>query len=246
MDPPAVLMRGVTKRYGDFAALDGLDLRIAAGELYGLLGPNGAGKTTAIRVLTGLQRATSGEVRVLGHAPDDPDVRPLVGYMPQETALYLDLTVNENLALFGRLYGMPDRDREARVRELLDFVELSTWGDAQLAKLSGGMKHRASLAAALMPRPKLLVLDEPTVGVDPELRAGFWARFDRMREDGTTILLTTHYMDEARRCQRVGLMQRGKLLREGSPADIMREAGVDNMEDAFLKLASRRLSEVGA
>ena len=235
----ALLLEDVVKTYGSFRALDGLTLHVDEGELYGLLGPNGAGKTTAIRVLTGLQRATSGRVEVLGRAPTDPEVRPLVGYMPQETALYPDLTVRENLRLFGRLYGMPRDRREARIDELLDFVDLKDWDRHVVTQLSGGMKHRASLAAALLPRPRLLVLDEPTVGVDPELRAGFWKRFDGMRKDGTTILLTTHYMDEARRCQRVGLVRKGRLIAEGKPEDIVRGAGAADLEDAFMKLSGR-------
>jgi ABC-2 type transport system ATP-binding protein len=238
--PDAIVFEDVVKAYGRFHALDGLGFRVREGEMYGLLGPNGAGKTTAIRILTGLQRATAGRVEVLGRKPSDPEVRPLVGYMPQETALYLDLTVRENLALFGSLYGMDRGEREKRIADLLEFVELTKWADELITKLSGGMKHRASLAAALLPKPRLLVLDEPTVGVDPELRAGFWERFDRMGREGTTILLTTHYMDKARRCARVGLVRRGKLLTEGAPAAIMASAGVDNLEDAFLKLAGRR------
>ena len=229
----------VAKAYGSFRALDGLSLRVREGELYGLLGPNGAGKTTAIRVLTGLLRATSGEVEVLGHAPADPAVRPLVGYMPQETALYPDLTVRENLQLFGRLYGLGKAERETRIDELLRFVDLQRWDRAVVTTLSGGMKHRASLAAALLPRPRLLVLDEPTVGVDPELRASFWAQFDDMRRDGTTILLTTHYMDEARRCGRVGLVRKGRLIAEGAPDEVVRDAGAADLEDAFLRLAGR-------
>ncbi len=235
----AVVFEDVVKAYGKFHALDGLAFRVREGEMYGLLGPNGAGKTTAIRILAGLQRATSGRVEVLGRKPSDPEVRPLVGYMPQETALYLDLTVRENLDLFGSLYGMSREARAKRIDDLLEFVELTRWADELITKLSGGMKHRASLAAALLPKPRLLVLDEPTVGVDPELRAGFWQRFERMGREGTTILLTTHYMDEARRCARVGLMRRGRLLAEGSPAEIMAAAGVDNLEDAFLRLAGR-------
>ena len=235
----AVVFENVVKKYGKFAALDGLTFRIREGELYGLLGPNGAGKTTAIRVLTGLQRATSGKVTVLGHAPTDEDVRPLVGYMPQETALYPDLTVRENMELFGRLYGLPSDEMGARIDKLLQFVELEKWQSALITKLSGGMKHRTSLAAALLPKPRLLVLDEPTVGVDPELRASFWHHFTNLRQEGTTILLTTHYMDEARRCERVGLVRSGKLITEGPPDDILRQTGTASLEDAFLKLAGR-------
>jgi ABC-2 type transport system ATP-binding protein len=243
MEPsPAIHFSEVTKRFGKFTALDGLSLRIEQGELYGLLGPNGAGKTTAIRVLTGLLVPTSGTAKVLGFRPTDPKVRPLVGYMPQETALYVDLTVRENLRLFGRLYGM-DRDaRESRIAEMLEFIELEKWADAVIANLSGGMKHRASLAAALLPKPRLLVLDEPTVGVDPELRSSFWERFHAMDRDGTTILLTTHYMDEALQCRRVGLIRAGKLLLEGTPSEVMDRAGARTMEEAFLRLASRHAS----
>ncbi|HWH07987.1 MAG TPA: ABC transporter ATP-binding protein [Candidatus Thermoplasmatota archaeon] len=241
----AVVFDDVVKRYGDFAALDGLTLRIREGELYGLLGPNGAGKTTAIRLLTGLQRATAGRVEVLGHAPTVEAVRPLVGYMPQETALYPDLTVRENLELFGRLYGMPRAQMRARVDDLLGLVDLRERQRAVVSKLSGGMKHRASLAAALLPRPRLLVLDEPTVGVDPELRASFWAHFAHLRGEGTTILLTTHYMDEARRCARVGLVRRGRLIAEGAPADLLRETRTQSLEDAFLALAGRRQEAMG-
>lgn len=240
----AIVCEDVVKRYGSFTALDGLSFHVEEGELYGLLGPNGAGKTTAIRILAGLQRATSGRVEVLGHAPSDAAVRPLIGYMPQETALYLDLTVRENLRLFGRLYGMGGAKLEARIDELLAFVDLSKWDRALITKLSGGMKHRTSLAAALLPKPRLIVLDEPTVGVDPELRAGFWKQFDDMRRDGTTILITTHYMDEARRCERVGLIRQGRLIAEGAPADIVRGAGAADLEAAFLKLAGRGNAEV--
>jgi ABC-2 type transport system ATP-binding protein len=235
-----VMFDKVEKTFPDLKALDGLSFSVKEGELYGLLGPNGAGKTTAIRIITGLQRASGGTVEVLGHRPQDPKLRPMVGYMPQETALYLDLTVRENLDLFGRLYGIDKEERQKRIVDLLDFVDLGARADNVITELSGGMKHRASLAAALLPKPKLLVLDEPTVGVDPELRASFWERFARMRKDGTTIMITTHYMDEARHCERVGLMSQGKLIAEDTPAEIMKEAKVDNLEDAFLALAGRK------
>jgi len=222
-----------------------MTFQIKQGELYGLIGPNGAGKTTSIRVLTGLQQASSGEVKVLGYRPQDPAVRPLVGYMPQETALYVDLTVRENLELFGRLYGLKRNALRERIDDLLGFVDLTKWADQVVTQLSGGMQHRASLAAALLPKPRLLVLDEPTVGVDPELRATFWQRFSDMQKDGTTILITTHYMDEAMRCERVGLVNHGRLIAEGSPAELIKRAGVKTLEDAFLKLAGRN-QEVAA
>lgn len=240
MPAEAVDFSKVVKTYDTFRALDELTFSIHEGELYGLIGPNGAGKTTAIKVLTGLRKATSGKATVLGYAPQDTAVRPLVGYMPQETALYLDLSVRENLELFGRLYDIEKGALTSRIEELLAFVNLSDWADKVITELSGGMQHRASLAAALLPKPKLIVLDEPTVGVDPELRATFWQRFADMQKEGTTILITTHYMDEAMRCERVGLVNHGKLIAEGKPEELIRKAGVKTLEDAFLKLAGRK------
>ena len=237
----AVRFRDVSKTYGkSFTALNGLSFSIKKGELYGLIGPNGAGKTTSIRVLTGLTQASGGEVSVLEHKPQDKAVRSLVGYMPQETALYLDLTVRENLQLFGRLYDMDRQSLNTRIDDLLAFVNLSDQADQVITELSGGMQHRASLAAALLPKPKLLVLDEPTVGVDPELRANFWQRFQKMQDEGTTILITTHYMDEAMRCERVGLVNHGKLIAEGSPQDLILRTGTKTLEEAFLALAGRK------
>ncbi|HEY2003692.1 MAG TPA: ABC transporter ATP-binding protein [Candidatus Saccharimonadia bacterium] len=237
----AVVFRDVTKTFNKtFRALDGLTFSIKRGELYGLIGPNGAGKTTSIRVMTGLVSAGGGQVSVLGLQPNDPAVRSHVGYMPQETALYLDLTVRENLELFGRLYDMDKKYLKARIKELLEFVNLTDWADKVITELSGGMQHRASLAAALLPKPKLLILDEPTVGVDPELRATFWDRFRSMQAEGTTILITTHYMDEAMRCERVGLVNHGRLIAEDAPAELIRKTGTKSLEDAFLKLAGRK------
>ncbi|HEY6737175.1 MAG TPA: ABC transporter ATP-binding protein [Candidatus Saccharimonadia bacterium] len=240
MKTAAVVFDNVVKRYDKFVALDGMNFSIKRGELYGLIGPNGAGKTTSIRVLTGLQRATSGTVSVLGYRPQDPAVRTRVGYMPQETALYVDLTLRENLELFGRLYDIERAALKARIADLLQFVSLTDWADKIITDLSGGMQHRASLAAALLPQPELLVLDEPTVGVDPELRATFWERFAEMQKSGTTILITTHYMDEAMRCERVGLVNHGRLIAEGSPAELIKTSRTKTLEDAFLALAGRK------
>jgi len=235
----AIRIEGLRKRFGNFEALRGFDLAIPAGEIYGLIGPNGAGKTTAIRIMAGLLRPTSGNVRVLGQDAGDHALRRQVGYMPQETALYNDLTVQENLDHFGRLFGMSRTGRQERIDELLDFVGLEERRRSLVGELSGGMRHRTSLAAALMPRPRLLILDEPTVGVDPELRQAFWERFAAMQREGTTILLTTHYMDEARRCSRVGFLHEGRLAAEGTPQEILEATATDNLEDAFLATIRR-------
>lgn len=235
-----VTFSGVVKKFDGFKALNGLSFSIDEGGLYGLIGPNGAGKSTAIRIMTGLIKATNGEIDVLGFQPQDAEVRPLVGYMPQETALYQDLTVRENLEFFGKLYSISKNDLKKRIADLLDFVELSRWDKMIIANLSGGMKHRTSLAVALLSKPRLLVLDEPTVGIDPELRASFWQRFEDMRSDGTTILLTTHYMDEAKRCEKIGLINHGRLIAEGTPDGLLELTKTKNLEDAFLSLTRRK------
>ena len=236
----AVEFRDVVKRFGDVVALDGLTLSIPKGEVYGLLGPNGSGKTTAIRILTGLERAQSGTVRALGIEAPDRQLNMRFGYMPQETALYGDLTVRENMELFGELYGM-DRERLARrMDELLRLTDLAPRRDAVVHTLSGGMRHRTSLAIALLHEPELLLLDEPTVGVDPELRASFWGYFNDLAARGITVLITTHYMDEARNCGRIGFLRRGRLIAEGTPRAVMDEADTDDLETAFLRLAGRR------
>lgn len=237
---PAVEFHHVVKRYNGFAALDGLTLSIRRGEVYGLLGPNGSGKTTAIRVLTGLAKATEGKARALGRDVPDRALATRIGYMPQETALYQDLTVRENLELFGDLYGMPREAFQRRKDELLKLVDLDRWENAVVHTLSGGMRHRTSLVAALLHDPELLILDEPTVGVDPELRATFWGYFDDLAARGVTVLITTHYMDEARNCGRIGLLRRGQLIAEGTPKEVMEDAGTDDLEVAFLRLAGRK------
>jgi ABC-2 type transport system ATP-binding protein len=208
----------VGKRFGSFEALRGLSLAVEEGEVFGLLGPNGAGKTTAIRILAGLEAATRGEARVFGLRVPNADARAWLGYMPQETALYRDLTVRQNLDLFGALQGLGPAERAERIRDLLAWVQLAGWADAPVRDLSGGMQHRTSLAAALLHEPRLLILDEPTVGVDPELRASFWEQFHAMAEEGTTILLTTHYMDEAQHlADRVAVIAAGQIVAEGTP-----------------------------
>jgi ABC-2 type transport system ATP-binding protein len=234
----AVIVRGLVKVFDGLRAVDDLDLTIEKGEVYGLLGPNGAGKTTVIRILVGLIKQTSGDARVLDRPAGEKELANRTGYMPQELALYDMLTVDENLDLFADLYEMERSRIEPRKLEVLRFVALEDRRDSIVYQLSGGMRHRASLAVALLHEPELLFLDEPTVGVDPELRAGFWENFGRLKASGTTVIITTHYMDEARHCDRVGLMHRGRLVAEGPPDEVVARAGARDLEEAFLKLAT--------
>lgn len=233
-------MRAVdlVKCFGAIRALDGLSLEVRPGEKYGLLGPNGSGKTTLIRSFVGLIAPDSGEVRVFGEPVPSPLVTNRVGYMTQSAALYEDLTVRENLLFFARLFGVSG-SAVARVREVLDLVDLTSRADSPVRTLSGGMRQRASLATALVHEPGLMLLDEPTVGVDPELRLTLWDHFDRLNAQGKTFLISTHVMDEAERCGRVGLLRAGRLLAEGSPRELKERAGASTLEEAYLWHAAR-------
>ncbi len=228
---------GLRKEFPGLVAVDSLDLRIGKGVLYGLIGPNGSGKTTVIKMLVGLLRPTSGTAQILGERIPISTNLPSLGYMPQETAIYTDMTVRENLEFFGGLYSMPKDVLKKREQELLCMVDMEPRGDDLVSHLSGGMRHRTSLACALIHNPTVLFLDEPTVGVDPELRAGFWEFFHKLKEEGRTVILTTHYMDEAVRCDVVGMMRNGRLIAEGSPAELMLRSGTNNLEDAFLSFS---------
>ncbi len=232
----AISVRHLTKRFGDTVALDGVTLDVPTGQVLGLLGPNGAGKTTLIRILLGLTRLTSGEAELLGRPAGSRDVRPRVGYMPQDLAVYVDLSVEENVELFGRLYGIHGTRLRAREEEVLELVQLSDRQRSVVAELSGGMRRRVSLAAALVADPDLLLLDEPTVGVDPELRAEFWEFFHRLTDRGKTVVLTTHYLEEANRADRVVFLHGGTVLAYGAPAELKHRTGTENLEDAFLHL----------
>ena len=228
---PIVTTSGLTKRYGSAPALEGVSLEVGAGEAFGLLGPNGAGKTTLIRAIAGLVTPDGGSVTVLGRRMPDIDVLARVGYMTQAPALYADLTVEENVRFFGRIHGVT-----GDVSEVLAFVDLASKRRAVVSTLSGGMRQRTSLACALVHGPALLLLDEPTVGVDPQLRVQLWDRFREMAERGTTIIVSSHVMDEAERCQRLGLVLGGRLLDEGSADELRARNGVASLEDAFLRL----------
>ena len=230
----AVDVENVVKSFGTLKALDNVTLRVRQGEIYGLLGPNGAGKTTLIRSIVGLVVPESGTVTVLGRTMPDLDILGRVGYMTQAAALYPDLSVEENLRFFAAISGA-----DSNVDEALKLVELDQRRKSVVATLSGGMRQRCSLACALVHRPRLLLLDEPTVGVDPQLRVQFWDHFRDLAAAGSTIVVSSHVMDEAERCQRLGLIRFGRLLGEGSPNELRSAAGTNNLEEAFLKLSGR-------
>ena len=233
----AVEVKGAVKSFGDLRALDGVTLQVREGEIYGLLGPNGSGKTTLIRSLVGLVAPEEGEITVLGHRIPNLHVLGHVGYMTQAAALYPDLSVEENLEFFAAISG-----GTGGIDEALEFVDLASRRRSVVSTLSGGMRTRVSLACALVHHPRLLLLDEPTVGVDPQLRAQLWDRFRRMADQGTTILVSSHVMDEAERCERLGLILFGRLLAEGSARELVARAGAANLEQAFLKLSEQRPS----
>ncbi len=228
----AVNVEGLKKNFGPLRALDGVDLRIRPGEIYGLLGPNGAGKTTLIRAIVGLVAPDAGTVTVLGRRMPDVDNLRNVGYMTQAAALYPGLSIAENVEFFAAINGAANG-----VEEVLKLVQLDKRRNSVVATISGGMRQRCSLACALVHKPRLLLLDEPTVGVDPQLRVQFWDEFRKMAASGTTIVVSSHVMDEAERCQRLGLIQFGRVLAEGTPNEVRARAGTNNLEEAFIRLA---------
>ncbi len=216
----------LTKVFGNFVAVNGINLRVKAGENFGLLGPNGAGKTTTIRMIAGLIKPTKGEVRVFGIdvTRERREALKVIGYMPQKFSLYEDLTVEENVLLYARLFGLSRAEAKERAKELLKRFLLWEFRNRLAGKLSGGMKQRLALSVSLVHDPKLLMLDEPTAGVDPPLRRKFWEFFRELNKEGKTILITTHYMDEAENCDRLALMSRGRIIAEGTPREIKRKA----------------------
>ncbi|NOI74705.1 ABC transporter ATP-binding protein [Vibrio coralliilyticus] len=228
----AIKAENVVKRFGDFTAIDDITLNVPKGSIYGFLGPNGCGKSTTIRVLTGLLSPSEGDVDVLGlEIPRQSELLRLkIGYMTQKFSLYDDLTVEENLEFIGQIFGMGSKHLTQRINEQLKTYGLDQRRKQRVGGMSGGQKQRLSLAAATMHQPELLFLDEPTSAVDPENRREFWEQLFDLSDQGTTILVTTHYMDEAERCHRLAIMEAGRIRADGEPEQLMADMGVNIVE----------------
>jgi ABC-2 type transport system ATP-binding protein len=234
----AIRAEGLTKRFGEFVAVDHVDLMIERGDIFGFLGPNGAGKSTTIRMLCGLMTPSAGHAEVLGlDVTRDPErIRARVGYMSQRSSLYNDLTVAELLNFYARVYGLTDTERRAKVAGWIERAGLAGRERQLVGTLSGGWRQRLALGCAILHRPDLLLLDEPTSGTDPVQRREFWELIYRFGDEGTTVLVTTHYMDEAEHCDTLAFIYGGRIIAQGSPAVIKREAALPTLEDVFVSL----------
>jgi ABC-2 type transport system ATP-binding protein len=228
----AIEARGLTKRFGELEAVSHLHLNVPRGQIYGFLGPNGSGKSTTIRMLCGLLTPTEGSATVLDtEVPGDAKLlKPKIGYMTQKFSLFGDMTVLENLQFIAEIYSFPTRERKARIEELLGKYNLAEQRGQLAATMSGGQKQRLALACSVLHRPELLLLDEPTSAVDPQSRRDFWAALFRLAEAGTTILVSTHYMDEAERCHRLAILDHGAKVADGTPADLQTSTGMHVIE----------------
>ncbi|HWR59114.1 MAG TPA: ABC transporter ATP-binding protein [Thermodesulfovibrionales bacterium] len=238
-----VIARGLSKDYGTLRAVDGIDFEIFDGECFGFLGPNGAGKTTVMRIIYCFMPPSAGEVKVfdIDVTKDPSRIKAKIGVMPQEDNLDPDLTVVENLRVYARYFDIPRREALSSASELLKFVEIEDKAKTKIGDLSGGMKRRLVLARALINNPDLLILDEPTTGLDPHSRHSVWGKMNQLKEKNTTLILTTHYMEEAEKlCDRVAIMNAGKIVTVDSPSSLMRLHG-GNLEDVYLKLTGEKL-----
>jgi len=240
-----VTLENVRAGYGKQEVLHDFSLAVPAGSVTGLVGPSGHGKTTLINVVVGALRAKSGKVMVLGEAAPPHKVKPHIGFMPQSDALYADLTGSENMHFFGSLYGMNGASIKQRIPVVLEQVHLEDAGRKVVADYSGGMRRRLSLAIALLHSPRLLVLDEPTVGLDPVHRVALWATFRELADSGVTFLVTTHVMEEAANCDSLVMIWSGQKLAQGSPAELVALAGTSTLEDAFLAFEAKVASQAG-
>ena len=221
-----IVAKGLRKVYGDFVAVDGIDFEVKQGEAFGLLGPNGAGKSTTMRMIASTSMRSGGDLEILGKDPNNlgPEIRAHLGVVPQQDNLDRELKVWENLYIYGRYFGLSRKFMKNKIEELIEFAQLGEKRNAKTEELSGGMKRRLTIARALVNEPDILMLDEPTTGLDPQARHVLWDRLFRLKEQGVTLVITTHYMDEAEQlCDRLVVMDKGRIMAEGSPADLIKQ-----------------------
>ena len=245
MPAPVIVATDLVKKYKDFAAVDGISFEVAPGESFGLLGPNGAGKSTTMRMVGAVSTRTSGGLTIMGLDPNDhgPAIRSQLGVVPQQDNLDTELKVRDNLIVYGRYFGLPLKQVSKRADELLEFAQLADRSKAKVDDLSGGMKRRLTIARALINDPRILLLDEPTTGLDPQARHILWDRLFRLKEQGTTLVLTTHYMDEAEQlCDRLVVVDKGAIMAEGSPASLIRD--YSSREVLEVRFGSDRNAEI--
>ena len=248
MSESLIHARGLTKTYGDFVAVDGIDFDVAKGESFGFLGPNGAGKSTTMRIIGATSVRTSGTLTILGKDPEvnGPQIRAHLGVVPQQDNLDLELTVSENIFIYGRYFGLSSSFINKKIPDLLEFAQLEEKKDTKVQALSGGMKRRLTIARSLVSEPDILMLDEPTTGLDPQARHILWDRLFRLKEQGVTLLITTHYMDEAEQlCDRLIVMDKGKIMAENSPAQLIKDYSTKEvLEVRFGSDRNREMVEV--
>ncbi len=245
MSSPLITARGLTKKFDEFVAVDEIDFDVARGESFGLLGPNGAGKTTTMRIIGATSQRTSGDLTILGMDPEKfgPQIRAHLGVVPQQDNLDMNLSVSENLYIYGRYFGLSRKFLKTKIEELLEFAQLEEKCNAKVESLSGGMKRRLTIARGLVSEPEILMLDEPTTGLDPQARHILWDRLFRLKEQGVTLVITTHFMDEAEQlCDRLVVMDKGKIMAEGSPAQLIKDYSTKEVLE--IRFGSERNSEM--
>jgi ABC-2 type transport system ATP-binding protein len=231
----SIMIRDVNKRFGTTDVLKDINLTVEPGQIYGLIGPSGAGKTTLVKIIVGMDRPTEGEVKVLNTSVPNLKLLQKIGYMAQADALYTDLTGEENLAFFASLFSLNKSEQQTRIHYAAGLVNLTADLKKRVQAYSGGMKRRLSLAVALIQDPEILILDEPTVGIDPELRLSIWKELYRLRDAGKTILVTTHVMEEAEKCDQLAMVRDGSILISGSPAELKEQYSITSLEEVFLQ-----------